>query len=177
MLDDIKETLELFRPLLERRIESLFGGQRPGDNTDGCCRGASGALLKVLRHRHPEVSWHFCGGLGDESQLSPGAEEYINVANFPGGFAGPEDDLWFGHFWVEGQLPDGRRIIVDTTADQFGDEKTLVTSAADSRYRGNLMPQHDVSVWVVSPATYFVDGLYADWQYEIDYKSQLKTAI
>ncbi len=173
MIDEIKETLELFRPLLESRIASLFDGKRPGDNTAGCCRGASGALLKVLRHRHPEATWQFCGGLGDESKLAPGAEEYVNLACFPGGFAGPEDDLWFGHFWVEGNLPDGRRIIADATADQFGQATTLIVDADDPRYRGNIRPEHDVGVWVRAPETYFVEGLFSDWLYEIDYKRQM----
>lgn len=163
MIEDIQKTLAEFRPLLEEHVHSLFNGKRkPGDMT-GCCRGASGALLKVLRERFPEAEWKLAGGYGTELGMPiEEAEEWLVTGAWPGGF-NKSDGVWCGHFWVVGLLPSGQSVIVDATADQFVHEPIIVSTADDTRYKANLRDKYDETAWIVAPETYFVDGLHSDW--------------
>lgn len=165
MLNDITSTLEEFRPLLENRIASLFGGKRPGHDTSGCCAGASAALLKVLRAEYPEAQWKFTGGYGSDQKLSPDSATYLDLTMHPGGMLNRSGE-WRGHFWIEGTLSSGQRVIVDITADQFGHEKLIVTDTDDPRYRKNLRSEYDEKDWIFGLERYFVDGLFADWEFQ-----------
>lgn len=114
MVNEIATTLEEFRPLLEKRIETLFQGKRPGHDTTGCCAAASAALLNVLRNEHPEVEWKFSGGFGSDQKLSTDAAIYLEMSRCPGGMRDQKGE-WRGHFWIEGVLLSGQVIIVDIT--------------------------------------------------------------
>lgn len=166
MLEDIKETANQFRPLLEEHVFRLFNEKRSHGDMKGCCSGATGALLKVLREQYPDVPWKFAGGHGNDMP-HPGeiGNEYLVMTSWPGGFHA-EDGTWYGHYWVEGTLPDGRSIIVDVTADQFGGDPITLAFADDGRYRGNLRDKYDETAWIVAPETYFVDGLHMKWSTE-----------
>lgn len=50
-----------------------------------------------------------------------------------------QDGDWNGHFWVEGVLDCGERVIADLTADQFGHASVVVTDILDVRYRRNVL--------------------------------------
>jgi hypothetical protein len=164
MRTELQETLAEFRPILLQRVNALFDGTRAPSDTSGCCRGGSAALLQTLRHAFPDCTWAFTGGYGaDMGPLNEHASDYLNLESYPGGLV-DQEGKWRAHFWVEGRLPDGSTIIVDTTADQFGHEPLVITDGTDPRYRKNILPQHDEKVWVVEPETTFAFGVFQEWQ-------------
>jgi hypothetical protein len=164
MRSELLDTLSEFRPILLKRVQSLFDGKRDPFDTSGCCRSGSAALLHTLRQAFPACSWSFTGGYGaDNGPLNERAGEYLNLDHYPGGLI-DQAGKWNGHFWVEGKLPDGSMVIVDATADQFGHEPIVITDADDPRYRKNILAQHDEKVWVVEPETTFAFGVFNEWQ-------------
>ncbi len=89
----------------------------------GMCQESAVFLREVLAKRFPEATWYATGGENDLCSEDP-----------PGGMVPKGHWRPQAHAWVEGRLRDGRRLIVDITADQFGHDGVIVTDAADERY-------------------------------------------
>lgn len=92
--------------------------------TKDFCVAASCGLIEALKAGLPEVSWRIAGG--------PFREQSGGMLDMAGDRK--------GHFWPEGILTDGRRIIVDVTADQFGHAPLIAEYAPDPRYL-NALPE------------------------------------
>lgn len=96
----------------------------------GFCIQASMLLKHVLSRRMPNGRWDLAAGhpaYGPEGYRGPDAYG-------PGGFMA-QDGTWCDHHWVVGRAGS---VIVDITADQFGDDPVIVTMVGDRRYCENI---------------------------------------
>lgn len=60
-----------------------------------------------------------------------------------GGILGA-DNLWHGHYWVEGKTFTGAAFVADITADQFGYDQIVVIPLRDARARYQPGADEDV---------------------------------
>ncbi|WP_438552099.1 hypothetical protein [Chroococcidiopsis sp.] len=88
------------------------------------CRYTS-IFLKAVLEDCTHKTWFLVAG-------RPTCKEYEGTSQSGFGFR-TFDGLFFDHCWVQSV-----NIIADITADQFGDEKVILTSVDDFRYHPNL---------------------------------------
>lgn len=103
----------------------------------GMCSIATPALVEILTAELPDGEWRANGGHPTVAYRKIAAREFRKAFyDLDGGMWDYRRQAWDGHYWVEGKL-DGRDVIVDLTADQYGWDPVIVTTADDMRYRAS----------------------------------------
>jgi len=161
---EVENVLDVYRPLLEAKIDRFLVTAREGPKTAGFCCGSSAALIKLLEVRFPEASFTMTGGYGADTAPCEGSEEYLDHSRYPGGMI-DTDGNWRGHFWIESVFADGTAFIVDATADQFGHPVAVVADIDDRRYRKNLLPDVGYGDIVTDAEDNWGEQLFQEWSY------------
>ncbi len=104
----------------------------------GMCLVSSACLAAALRKAFPEGGWTSAGGHPSVHYGRMMAGQFRKACDGrDGGMWVRGREAWDGHYWVTGRI-DGREVIVDVTADQYGWEPVIVAAGDDPRYRANL---------------------------------------
>ncbi len=147
-LHDLHATLEATRAHLEsggwRDLCGKVGVAVPPPGTPASswmCRMSSAILLRVVSERHAGGAWHVEGGHPTVLHRGNGRREFKPAhARVDGGMWDRVERRWCPHYWLAGSH-DGRDVILDVTADQFGWEPVVVADGADTRYRASFLPR------------------------------------
>lgn len=120
------QLIEVFGKLARRSLEPVMPSPEGKVTSAGTCLYAS-YLLQQLLERFADCVSIVRGGDGHGD----------------GGIRGC-DDVWYGHYWVEGRTFIGKMFVADITADQFGFDPVVVLPLRQARYRYISGAQDDV---------------------------------
>lgn len=174
MEDQIRRAMAIYRPLLETAVRRFLDDPRniprlAGEPlTTGFCRVSAWATRHLLADAFPDVAWSISGGLLSNRWMDEETGTHLpgDPSLFPGGMQALNGRWGGSHFWVEGTLPDGRTVIVDGAADQFGWEDVLLTDVSDPRYRANVPGTHRDGRFLTDDERSFGWNVYLDWRRE-----------
>jgi hypothetical protein len=101
----------------------------------GYCRITSAWAVRVLTDLFPEGGWAVDGGHPTIRYWQQAPKQFRpEFIDKDGGMWDRERQAWDGHYWIVGSH-EGRAIILDLTADQYGWDPVLIAAGDDPRYR------------------------------------------